>query len=57
MKKLLIIFLCLAMILPCFAGCEKQEEVVVGEDMTKYTIIIDAQAGGLFPVKRTSANG
>ena len=46
MKKLLIIFLCLAMILPCFAGCDKQEEVIIGEDMTKYTIIIDAQAGG-----------
>ena len=47
MKKLLIIFLCLAMILPCFAGCDEQiEEVIVGENMTQYTIILAEKAGG-----------
>ena len=45
MKKFLLIILCLAMILPCFAGCEQQEGPFVGEDMTKYTIILAASAG------------
>ena len=45
MKKLLMIILCLAMILPCFAGCNEQKSDVFGEDMTKYTIILAASAG------------
>ena len=41
MKKFLIILLCLTMVLPLFAGCEQQvEEVIVGENMTQYTIIL-----------------
>jgi beta-lactamase superfamily II metal-dependent hydrolase len=45
MKKLLMIILCLAMILPCFAGCNEQKSDVIGEDMTKYTIILATSAG------------
>ena len=46
MKKLLIIFLCLAMVLPVLAGCEQPvEEVIIGENMTQYTIIYSKDAG------------
>ena len=46
MKKFLFICLCLVMILSCFTGCEEQaEEVIIGENMTQYTIILAESAG------------
>ena len=45
MKKILIVLLCIAMLLPCFAGCTEQGEHICGVDISDYSIIISETAG------------
>jgi len=47
MKKILIFVLCLAMVLPCFAGCAEQTSPAEGVDISEYSIIISGTSGNL----------